>query len=300
MRRKSSTATFPFVRERCLRGWSPHVVKPHAPRLMIAALLVGGVSGCGLTPGDLGVEGQMITADAQDTTDTVELATTVAALPSLTLEGGQTTLASVVAAQQGAKKFFQPSSCLTVTADGNVVTYGFEHCKGPWGAADLTGREVVTFSPGDGPGATFLEMHSDGLQANGRDVEHHAEVYVSLEAGGRRVLWRGGFSGTNVIGKPFTNDSDLDLFIRDDGCSSLTGTAASTLGIRGVNLGFEGIQRCGPPGTCPDGTITATGKLSGVSVTLVFDGTPTLAAIGENGGELDVTLKCTPPTLPAP
>ncbi|MFO0613937.1 MAG: hypothetical protein U0414_15200 [Polyangiaceae bacterium] len=269
--------------------------------LLSGVLFVSGLLGaCTPKPVDLGVEGQLLTADAQDTTDTVELATTVAALPSLTLEPGQVTLASVVAAQQGAKKFFQPSSCLTVEAEGNVVTYTFDHCSGPWGAADLTGQEVVAFSPGDGPGATLLEMHSEGLKANGRDVEHHAEVYVALEEGGRRVLWRGGFSGVTGLGKTFANDSDLDLFVGDDGCSRLSGTAASTLGLRGLTLDFQNIERCGPAGTCPDGVITATGKLSGVTVTLVFDGTPTLTAIGENGGELDVKLKCTPPAEKAP
>ncbi len=232
----------------------------------LLALLVGGAAACGLKPVDLNLEGKLVTADAQETEDTVELAAAVAALPSLPLDGSQKTLASVVAAQSKLTSFFQPSGCLTVTAAGNVVTYALDHCTGPWGAVDLTGLEVVTFSPGDGPGSTFIEMRSEGLKANGADVEHHADVLVTLEETGRRVLWQGGFSGTTAKGKAFASESDLDLFLGDDGCARLSGTSSSKLGLRGVELDFKGIQRCGPAGTCPDGVIEATGKLSGVTI----------------------------------
>lgn len=274
---------------------------PRAPMFVLAAAFAATAGACGLKPVDLTVEGQAVTSDAQDASDTVEIASAVAALPSLTLNAQQKTLAAVVAAQAGAGKFFQPSSCLTVTAEGNVVTYAFDHCKGPWGAVDLTGAEVVTFSPGEGPGSTLLEMHSENLQANGIDVEHHADVLVSLEDGGRRVLWQGGFSGTGLKGKPFSNASDFDLFLGDDGCDRLNGHSTSEVGLRGLTLDFEDVERCGPPGTCPSGVISATGKLSGVTIDLVFDGTATLVARGENGGELEVKLKCTPPAeAPAP
>lgn len=274
-----------------------------APVLAFGLALTGAatVGACGLPPAvDLTLEGKLVTADAQDAADTVEVAAAVAALPSLAMTSDQKTLSSIVAAQSGLAKFFLPSSCLTVTAEGNVVTYAFDHCTGPWGAVDLTGAEVVTFSPGDGPGSTLLEMHSEDLRANGVPVEHHADVLVTLEAGGRRVLWQGGFSGTNLKGKPFSNASDLDLFLGDDGCDHLDGSTTSEVGVRGVTLDFQDIQRCGGPGFCPDGVISATGKLSGVTIDLVFDGTKTVIARGENGGELEVPLNCKPPEAPAP
>lgn len=272
-------------------------------RIACASLLIaltGAVAACTPLPPSFTLEGQLVVDDARDTEETVELAAAVAAIPTLPLDASHTTLASVVAAQTKLSKFFQPSSCLSVEVAGNEVTYTLDHCAGPWGAVDLTGAEVVTFSPGDGPGSIFFEMQSVGLKANGVDIEHHVEVFVTLEETGKRVLWRGGFSGTTAKGKAFANESDLDLFLGQDGCARLSGVASSKVGLREVELDFQGIERCGPAGTCPDGVIEATGKLSGVTISLVFDGTQTLVARGEDGGELEGQLKCTPPGATAP
>lgn len=270
------------------------------PSAMLLLALVGGGAACDLEPVSFTLEGQLIVDDARETEDTVELAAAVAAIPSLPLDASHTTLASVVAAQTKLAKFFLPPSCLAVDVAGNVVTYTLDHCTGPWGAADLTGAEIVTFSPGDGPGSIYFEMQSVGLKANGVDVEHHVDVFVTLEETGKRILWQGGFSGTSAKGKAFSNESDLDLFLGEDGCARLSGTASSKVGLREVELDFLGIERCGPAGTCPNGVIEATGKLSGVTISLLFDGTQTLLARGENGGELEGQLKCTPPEAPAP
>jgi hypothetical protein len=52
----------------------------------------------------------------------------------------------------------------------------------------------------------------------------------------------------------------------------------------------DGFAVC--PGKCPTGTITSTGKLSGRSITVAFDGTAQAAVTGPRGRTFKVPLIC--------
>jgi hypothetical protein len=241
---------------------------------------------------DLGPEGQTLTTDTNDSSDTISLASALASVPALSVDGTEATLSAQVAAQVNAPKFIGPANCLAVAQVGNVVTYSFNGCE--WGNATLEGNEVATFMPGDAPGSMAIDLQSQGLTANGNSVDHHATALVTFGAGTKTISWQGGFSGTTASGKHIEHSSDLTLFADSQACITVNGTTDTTIGLRGIHLEFDDLERCGPAGTCPLGTVKATAKLTGVKVTLVFDGTEDGVAKGALGGELDFKIDCTP------
>jgi hypothetical protein len=265
----------------------------------LLALALGGLAAaCGFK-GTLGLEGQALTDDANDSTETIALSSAISALPSLAIDGTEATLSEEVAAQAKLTALF-PSGCLTVTQPGNVVTSSFHACSGPFGAFEIDGDEVATFSPGDLPESLLVDMHSENLTVNGAAITHGATVRVTFGSdGGKEIDWQGSYEGKTADGKKISHTSELAVVASPDGCVGVDGSTDTNIGIRGLHLDFDGVERCGPWGTCPDGTITATRKLTGTRVTLTFDGTADGVAKGALGGELDFKLKCMPATEPA-
>lgn len=265
-------------------------------RLLTFATLVP-LAACGLDaaePEELSTEAQALVTDVSDSDDSVLFVAGMAAFPALSLAPGQMTLAAAVGAQAGAGAHLQPPGCLTTETVGNVVTYTFDACTGPWGLVELSGQEVATFSPGGAPGAVDVEMHSVGLTANGIAIDHQADVALSFQGGSRTIEWSGSYSGTTANGRAIEHTSELTFVRGEDECTNLDGTTHTSIGLRGLDVVYDGMSRCGPRGVCPVGTVIATGQKSQVTVTLTFDGTNQVVATGENGGQKTFTVACTP------
>ncbi len=265
---------------------------PSLPKIVLAGVLFSAV-GCGLKGEDLSVEGQAIVSDATESDVTIGIATALSAVPSLPLSGAQMTLSAAVASQADVAKYAQPAGCLTTSVAGNVVTYTFDHCTGPWGLVKVTGQETATFSPGDA-GAVVVDLASQSLEADGIPIEHDAHVTISFQAGVRQVTWLGSYAGTTAKGRKVKHSSDLTLLADANQCFTLKGTTDTTIGLRGLSVQYEGLERCGARTSCPTGTVVATGKLSRMRVTLTFDGTTEGLATGQLGGEKSFPIDCTP------
>ena len=270
-----------------------HSSLPTVP--FLTALLL---CGCGLRGEDLSLEGQAIVTDANEADVTIVLSSGLSALPGFALTGAQMTLNAAVAAQPGVASFAEPAGCMAVATEGNVVTYTFNGCTGPWGLVTLTGQEIATFSPGDGPGKVVVDLRSLNLEADGTPVTHEASVVVTSKNGVQTVDWLGSYVGTTRAGRKVKHASALTLVREENQCVSLKGTTDTKIGLRGLNLKYQGLQRCGARNTCPTGTIVATGDLSRLRVTLTFDGTNEGLATGRNGGEKSFALSCKPKVQP--
>jgi hypothetical protein len=262
----------------------------------LAVLFAALAGACGLKGENLSLEGQAIAEDAIETDVTIGAATALSALPSFSLSGSQMTLSTAVAAQADVGKFAEPPGCLTTTVAGNVVTYHLDGCTGPWGKLKVSGQETATFSPGTA-GGVGVDLASDGLTIEGLPVTHEAHVEVTFKSGVRRVTWLGNFEGTTLKGRHVKHASSLVLDADASQCLTLNGTTDTTVGLRGLSVKYEDLQRCGTRATCPTGAVAAVGRLTKLKVTLTFDGTDEMVATGARG-EKTFPLDCAPVAQP--
>jgi hypothetical protein len=91
-----------------------------------------------------------------------------------------------------------------------------------------------------------------------------------------------------------------DLQIMDDlatRCATSNGSALTTVAGREVDSSITGYELCRDPATgavgCPSGTVTHTGKLSGKTVTVRFDGSALADVTGPGGDSFAVAMACT-------
>lgn len=261
-----------------------------------ACVLLLGVSaaGCGLKSPGLSLEAREVADDATEAEPTLAVGATLAAFPAAALSPSTLTLADAVAAQQGLPDLMVDAACLTVSTDGNVVTYELDGCSGPWGQAEVSGREVATWSA-LGSGVFEVSFQSEGLEVEGRAAEHAgtAEIVVH-EGGGRTISWSGGYEGTSALGRTVSHEADLVVSLPGGGVVELDGTASTTIGLRGLEVEYDGLARPGPRGTCPSGVVRVTTKITRLTLTLTFDGSSEVFVESSRGGHGTLDLECTP------
>lgn len=274
--------------------------------LLLALPLVAVSSGCRLgkedtdTPadgegsGEVSSDEQALVADGSDMEVAAQHSSALAAIPSLAVAAADSSsVEAAVDAQEAAASFFQPEGCLTVTKAGNVVTYVFDGCTGPWGLVEVNGTETATFRQGPEAGSIAVALQSEGLTLNEVAIEHQADVVVTFPDGGKRVTWNGGFSGTTGGGRPIEHTSDLVWTVDADGCRTTNGTTSGSIGERGLTTTYEELVRCGGLGTCAAGSISSTSR-SGLTVSLEMDGSGAATFTGPRGREWEIDLACEP------
>ncbi len=282
------------------------VTPPRLSRTVAVLLaLVVGASACRIRDRDepaseeetLSAAEQEIVDDSADLDETTLDGSAIAAIPTLPLilEKGPVTLARAVERQQLGARLFLPVGCAQATAEGNVVTYEFDGCTGSYGLVALSGRQVVTFRPGPTEGSTSIEMRSEDLTLNGRPVDHQADVTLTFLGEQKRVDWSGSFTTTSRRGLPVEHTADLQLVLDEaTRCSTLDGTTSGSVGGRGLDVVYTGLEACAPRGTCLAGRIDATARLRQLTIGLEFDGSATAVVTTPRGAEIDVALACTP------
>lgn len=236
-------------------------------------------------------EEQALVSDGTEVEQASSLASELAAIPTLAISA-EPSPEEAAEAQSAATAFFQPEGCLTVAQSGNVVTYTFDHCTGPWGLIELNGQEIATFTPGDQAGSLALELHSADLTANAAPLDLDAVAQVTFPEGGKQIAWTGHLAVGLADGLTGTLDADLLWMVDAQDCRTTNGGATGSVGERGLTATFEELSRCGGSGTCAAGSITVETAM-GLSATLELDGTATATITGPRGSERDVPLQCT-------
>jgi hypothetical protein len=205
------------------------------------------------------------------------------------------------AAFGGAVKLMAPS-CVTHArdpVDPDVALITLTDCTGPFGLVQVDGEETVTFGAGAG-GALHLGVTGMGLTANGRPVSFSASADVTFPTDAtRNVVWDGTWTRTDEAGDKVDHMSDLQISVDlQNRCTTADGSATTTVADRGVDTSIAGYALCRDPTTgragCPMGTVTHTGRSSGRTVTVRFDGTNVAHVTESRGNTFPVDLICAP------
>ena len=233
--------------------------------------------GCGGIEQDeeLTSELTQLAEDAGQSNGAADTANALVSIAALTLSSADkvSSAASATTAAEGVGTFFKPAGCVTATKSVTTVTYEFQGCTGPWGLVGVNGKLVAIFSPI--AGGVQAKINSDGLKLGNTPVEQSATLKVTFKGSVRTVTWNGGYKGVTNVGKKsiqhtasYTNEFDTS-----SGCVSSDGNGDTTVEDRGLAVTVSGYKRCGDLWVCPDaGKITATGKKTGLSLTLEYLG----------------------------
>lgn len=248
---------------------------------------------CGLDFPTLSPEAQAVAGDTTESEPSVTFASSLAFLPAITLDATSTTLADAVNKQADLPNLLSEPACLTVQTEGNVVTYSFDECPGPWGLATVSGLERATFTAVSA-GIFDVELRSEGLTIDGKEASHEGVARVDVTGDeGKHVHFTGAFAGSTSKGRDVATTSDLDLTLLELSIR-LNGEATIDIGLRGLEVSVEDLSRNGPAGTCPDGRVVVTTRLTRLTLTLDFDGSETVSVDSARGGHGTIELTCTP------
>jgi hypothetical protein len=241
---------------------------------------------------------QEIVDDSGDLEGAERHGSSIAAIPTLGLLGarGPITLAQAVELQdQIGVRTFLPAGCATAQTAGNVVTYDFDRCTGPLGLIELSGTLTATFRPGRREGSISVTMATEAMTIDGVPIQHQAEVVVTFAETGKRIEWTGSFTGRSPRGHAVEHTSALVVDVDEEArCATTSGTASGRVDGRGVDVVYTDFMRCAPIGSCPSGTIAATGARGGLTLTVELDGSDVAVVTTPEGREVEIDLVCTP------
>jgi hypothetical protein len=181
----------------------------------------------------------------------------------------------------------------------DVAIVTLTDCTGPFGLVHVDGEETVTFGAGGG-GALHLAVEGMGLTVNGRPVSFSASADVTFPtATTRNMVWQGAWTRADEAGDTVDHRSDLQISVDlQSRCTTADGSAMTTVADRGVETSIAGYALCRDLATggagCPTGTVTHTGRASGRTVTVRFDGSDVAHVTGSGGNTFSVDLICAP------
>jgi hypothetical protein len=183
--------------------------------------------------------------------------------------------------------------------DPHAAAVTLADCSGPFGLVHVDGGELATFGPGEA-GALHVAVYGAGLTVHELPVTFSADAEVTFPTPAtRNVVWGGRWSRTNEVGELVDHTSDIQMTIDlATHCSTTSGSATTTVAGRQVDTSLAGYALCRDPRTgaagCPTGTVSHTGRASGQTLTMRFDGSPTAHITGSRGSTFSVDLTCTP------
>ncbi len=186
-----------------------------------------------------------------------------------------------------------PADCVTITPTSLVsVHVQFDDCTGPFGLLHLTGGVDAEVSLNE-EGTVEMDLADSGdLTVEGNPVEYDAHAVFLTIGVDSELSWQGHWSAETSWGELATHNTNLRIkFNAVTRCIRLDGTADSALGERGLDWGIDGYSVC--PLECPSGgVVTATGKESGETVIITFDGSDSADVTLPDGETYDVPLVC--------
>lgn len=238
---------------------------------------------------------QKLAGDLISAEGTISIGNILSVVPTLALSGNGLTVSAAVEAQLSAADLFFPAGCAAVQIEGNVVTFEFDRCTGPWGPLELSGHQTAAFSINESSGIVAVSVEGDvhGL-LNSVWIRHDVDLEVSFDNGHKQVAVLGDVSAVTPLLLPI--EQRLDMVVGTDtlGCVALDGTSDTTLGVLGLTLDFDDFHRCGGVGFCPSGAISASTKLTHIDVALSFNGSAEVVAADGNGSSARLVVDCNP------
>jgi hypothetical protein len=196
--------------------------------------------------------------------------------------------------EEGSIAGLYPAGCVSITRTSLTELHiEFDDCTGPFGLVHLRGGidEVFSLDPN---GRLVADLADSGdFTAEGRPVDYQAHAELrSLAADQAEIGWQAHWEAELSQGEQVSCDSTVTILAEPaTGCLTIDGTSSASVDDRGLDATIEGYAVC--PVTCPeDGTITATGKSSGETVVIDFDGSSTAKVQLQNGPTYDVPLVC--------
>jgi len=181
-----------------------------------------------------------------------------------------TVVAGAAAALAG--QFFTPSSCVSATATGNVVTYSMNNCTGPLGVKAASGKYTVTFTPAVTQSGLDIALAGSGITVNGATLQLDTQATLTLGADGvtRTLQATTQSSGTGPNGTDTSRTGTYTLTWQPTtACATLKG---SILTPSMSTATISDYVTCS--GKCPSsGQVTRT--TPGSDVTVLFNGTST-------------------------
>jgi hypothetical protein len=257
--------------------------------LFSLALPLAALTGCG--GGDPAGDNAAVSEalDSQDDTSSE------GALLMVTTEGTQSALTAGEAATlavAGAHTWWQPSTCVTTSINLNVVTYTLNNCTGPWGLVHVTGTVVVTYSmASDGIHAS---ASANGLLVNGGTLNLDAQATYSVSGTTKKLTVSTSSTGTGPRGNSLSRQGNYTLtWNTATACGTVDGDWSTTINTYTWSTGIANFAQC--LGHCPSsGTLTHTGGISGVTITVTFDGTGWAKWTSSRGRSGTIALFCIP------
>jgi hypothetical protein len=179
--------------------------------------------------------------------------------------------------------------------DPSTVIITLNDCTGRFGVHHVSGTEIVHFTKGAN-GVLHADFHSQDLTFDGRPATHTASADITFQGGSRHVVWQGAWEATTAGFAAISHSSELTIDVDTVAhCRTRNGSAVTTIGAREIDTSIQGLVTCrdadGDAG-CPTGTVTHTGKVSGKSVTVAFDGTDQATITTPRGLSFERELAC--------
>ena len=235
-----------------------------------------------------------LAADTAEATQAGDSATSIVSIPLLPLTDGAkvTSPDTAATAAAAAASFFIPAGCVTTVKALNVLTYTFNDCTGPFGLVHVSGKLVATFTPSTSADSVVVAVASEGLTLNQLPVSQQATAVIGYVGLYRNLTWKGSFAGRNAKGLDIVHTADYVVAADTvSGCVEVKGAASTDIGARGVETFTTDYRRCGNSGVCPEaGTITATGRVSGLTISVTYLGAGQAELTGPGGKTYEYTL----------
>jgi hypothetical protein len=184
----------------------------------------------------------------------------------------------------GAKGFFFPRGCLTVVNDsvGQVATYDFNGCTGPFGLLRITGNLKATYS--STANSLTLDLVGTNLTVNRANVDWHAHAVITSSGTSRTMTWSAQLSGTTARSRQFTRTNTKTVTWKvGERCFTLNGTSDGDVTGREIKTEIVNYSRCAA--ACPEagGEITITNVKTGTKLEITYDGSNTATFTGPQG-----------------
>jgi hypothetical protein len=248
--------------------------------------LLAGCGGADPNSDAASVSGALDSSDQTANDSAMMLATT-----SGTESAASSNEAATMAGAQS-KTFWQPSTCLTATQQLNIVTYKLNDCTGPYGLVHVTGTVVVTYTK-DAAGI-HADAVANGLAVNGATMNLDSQAVYSVNGTAKKLVVTTAGSGTGALGNSITRAGSYTLQWDDASqCGALDGAWSTKIGADTWSTSIIGYAQC--KAHCPSsGTLSHTGGISKVTITVTFDGSADAKWSTSRGKSGTIALFCAP------
>src|SRR3954467_13722640 len=189
---------------------------------------------------------------------------------------------AAISAAASLKSQYSPAACVVnATVSENVLSYSLKDCTGPWGLVHVSGTVVVTYDKM--PGAIHATLKVTDLTVHGASFDLDSSAAYTVSGDSHKLVVQTDGSGVGFFGTKLGRHGAF-TFTWDSAarCASLDGEWSTTIGNDTWSTSVKGFEQC--KGVCPaSGTISHTGGISGVTITVAFDGSADAKWTSSNG-----------------